>query len=106
MLVIEIAAVIGSFTVLALSGVSMIRKAISFGKRVGQVTADIEPKTVYIMDQVDSAQRRSLSIVAARNHLSLRVMELRTSLAKVRVIFSAASEAWGRIAAVLGYVGL
>lgn len=106
MLVFEIAAVVGSFIVLVFSGVSVVKKAVSFGKRVRLVMMDIEPKTLYIMDQVDSAQQRSLAIVNARGLLSNRVFELRSSLSKMGVIFSAASEAWGRVANVLGYVGL
>lgn len=106
MLLFEILAVIGAIFVLFLSGISTARKAVGFGKTAGRLAGHAGRKAMYIMDQSQAAQNRALSITQMRDVLSRRLLVLRATMGKTRVLVSAAREAWQRVSRVLAYVGI
>jgi hypothetical protein len=106
LLALEIVTVIAAFLVLVLSGISAARKAMGFGRSVGRLMSDVEPKTMYLVDQGDSAQRLAFSIEAGRDKLLERIVVLNNSIGKLRIIISAAIEAWRPVSRVLNYIGL
>lgn len=105
LLLLEILAVPAAILILFLTGVLVVRNALGLRKTVKRFQSKVEPKAFYIMDQSEAAQRRVFSIVEEREVLLRRLLVLQATIRKMRVIVSAAREAWRPVARALDYVG-
>jgi len=95
--VLEILAVIGSFVILVMTGVTLGRKAMGLGRTAKVFGGHVQPQVMAMMTKSDTARQFAYSLTTKADKLQFKIPRMMNSLAKLMVIVNAFREVSERI---------
>lgn len=89
---IEILIVIAAFIVLGISGIKLVKKAVSFGRTIKTTNEHTHPRIMALMTQSEMASQRVFSIIGNVDLMQRRTESLRITMGRFMIVINAIGE--------------